>query len=304
MKRAVFIGSKRVGLRCLEAMLERAPDAVVSAVTIDDSRDVRTVHRQFIDLCHTQSLPLHTINRRAELPPVLEAYRPDLCIVVGWYWMIPDAMIASCPLGFVGLHFSLLPLYRGSSPLVWAMINGEAATGVSMFSLVREVDAGDLWAQRRVDIYPGEYVGTVLTRLEDVAVDLVKEVFPRILRGEAKATAQEHSRATFFGPRSPEDGVIDWHWPSDRVLRFIRAQSRPYPGAFTHAETARVTIWRASEGALLRGNPGDVLHATNTVQIVCGDNRSVMIEEAERDGVAGPAWAVLDSTLLRVGDGL
>lgn len=299
--RVVFLGSKRVGLRCLEAMLDCSRGTVVSALTLDDGDDVRTVHGSFLELARRYELPVHTLTRRSEVRPLLEQYAPDLCIVVGWYWMIPDDLIASVPRGFVGIHFSLLPLYRGSSPLVWAMINGERETGVSMFSLVKEVDAGGIWAQRRVKIAPDEYVGTVLTRLEDQAVELIEDVFPRMLTGEARAIPQDHTRATFCTPRTPADGLIDWTWPAHRVLRFVRGQSRPYPGAFTYADALRITVWRASLGHPHDGDPGTVIRNPVDVCVVCGDKKTICIDEAESNGRVAPLNHLLDMSTQRVG---
>lgn len=236
-----------------------------------------------------------------EVPPLVEEYQPDLCIVVGWYWLIPEAMMASVRLGFVGIHFSLLPLYRGSSPLVWAMIHGERETGVSMFTLVKDVDAGDLWGQRRIEILPGEYIGTVLLRLEDEASTLIKDVFPQMLRAEVRPVPQDHSRATYCSPRSPEDGVIDWDWSAERVLRFIRAQSKPYPGAFTHVDTDRLTIWRADSGGSASGRPGDVIRGAGECAVVCGDGKVAVVQEAELRGITGPLAGLIDASTLSVG---
>ena len=299
--RVVFLGSKRVGLRCLEAMLDCSRAAVVSALTLDDLNDVRTVHGSFLELTQRYDLPLHTLTRRSEVRPLLEQYCPDLCIVVGWYWMIPEDLIASVPLGFVGIHFSLLPLYRGSSPLVWAMINGERETGVSMFSLVKDVDAGGIWAQRRVEIAPDEYVGTVLARLEDQAVELIKDVFPRMLTGEARSIPQDHTRATFCTPRTPADGLIDWTWPARRVLSFVRGQSRPYPGAFTYADAQRITVSRASVGHPHEGDPGTVIRSPVDVYVVCGDKKTIRIDEAESKGRVAPLYDLLHLPTQRVG---
>src|SRR5687767_5662374 len=155
--RVMFLGSKRAGLRCLDAMLDVEASSIVAALTLDDTADVRSVHNEFAVLAEKHSVPLHTVSRRSEVQPLLGRHTPDLCIVVGWYWLVADTLITSVSKGFIGIHFSLLPLYRGSSPLVWAMLNGERETGVSMFSLVKDVDAGDIWGQRRVPIEKDEY---------------------------------------------------------------------------------------------------------------------------------------------------
>ena len=299
--RVMFLGSKRVGLRCLEAMLQVDASSIVAAVTLDDGADVRSVRKEFWKLSANRSVLLHAVSRRADVKPLIERHRPDLCIVVGWYWLISDALIAAVRNGFIGIHFSLLPRYRGSSPLVWTMLNGETETGVSMFTLVKDVDAGDIWGQRRVVIEKDEYIGTVLAKLEDRAVDLIKTVFPALLAGTATATPQDHSRATFCSPRTPGDGVIDWHSDSETVLRVIRSQSRPYPGAFTTVNERRLTIWRASRGYTASMSPGTVARQRGVAAVVCGDNKSILADEVECDGVNGSLDQVLDPSIMRLG---
>ena len=282
-------------------MLGTDPASVSAAITLDDSSDTRTVYADFLSFAAGRGLPLHTVERRAEVAPLIKHYAPDVCIVSGWYWLIPQVLIEAVPKGFIGIHFSLLPRYRGGSPLIWAMINGEAETGVSMFSLVNDVDAGDLWAQRRTEIEAGEYVGTVLSRLERETIAMVRDVYPRILDGSASAVPQDHSRATVFPPRTANDGLVDWRWPAEAVARFVRAQSRPYPGAFTHDASSRVTIWRARVGEQAMGQAGDVFRGTGTWDVVCGDQRTLIVEEAEQQGRLGSLRDLLSPTTTRLG---
>ena len=301
MTRVVFLGSKRVGLRCLEAMLNSAPGTVVAIVTMDDRNDVRTVHEEIVAFAKQRRLPLHSLTRRSDLPPILGKYQPDLCMVVGWYWLIPAALLTAVPSGFAGVHFSLLPAYRGSSPLVWALINGETETGVSLFSFAEEVDAGDIWGQRRVAIGRAEYIGTVLARLEDEATSLVRDVYPRMIKGDIRPVPQDHSKATFCAPRTPEDGLIDWTWPVERVARFVRAQSRPYPGAFTQVVGERVTIWRATDGGAAAGSPGQIVRQDEAKSLIlCGDQRGLLIEEAQRGSAVGSLSSVVRAVPDRV----
>jgi methionyl-tRNA formyltransferase len=281
-------------------MLESAPGTVVAGVTLDDRSDVRTVHREIVEFASKRELPLHSLMRRSELPALIEQYQPDLCIVVGWYWLIPSELLNAVPSGFAGVHFSLLPAYRGSSPLVWALINGEEETGVSLFSLTEAVDAGDIWGQRRVAIGRDEYVGSVLARLEDEATSLVRDVYPRMITGDVGPEPQDHARATFCSPRTPEDGLIDWTWPAERIARFVRAQSRPYPGAFTHVSGERVTIWRATAGGAVPGAPGQIVkHDAEAANIVCGDQRALLVGEAQRGTTVG-SFMDLAGTAVRV----
>jgi methionyl-tRNA formyltransferase len=302
MSGVLFLGSKRVGLRCLQAALDCCPGAIAAGITVDDSSDIRTAHSEFVELAHKRDLTLHTVARRAEAESLVRRYAPDLCLVVGWYWLIPRPLLTSVPKGFIGVHFSLLPKYRGGSPLVWALINGDNQTGVTIFSFTEQVDAGDIWAQREIPIGRYEYVSTVLERLENESASLIADVLPRVLSGDLHPTPQDDSKATFCAPRSPEDGRINWGWPADRVARFVRAQSRPYPGAFTYAGTEKTTIWRASTTEAENGPPGSLLRKNRGLLVTCGDGRAILVEEAQRGEMIGPLELLLDVSLERLGN--
>ena len=113
----LFIGSKQLGLQVLRTMHRRAPRLLVGSMTIDDRTDRRSAHDGFVDFCAAQGLPLFVVPDRQQAEQTIARLQPDLCIVVGWYWLITDHTLRSVPRGFVGIHNSKLPAYRGGSPL-------------------------------------------------------------------------------------------------------------------------------------------------------------------------------------------
>lgn len=176
----------------------------------------------------------------------LQRWDVDLILALGWYYLIPKSVRNAAPAGCLGIHASLLPKYRGGAPLVWAMIEGETRTGVSLFHLEDEVDAGDIVAQHAIDIRTDDTIGTLYSRVESVSCSLLRETLPDLANCRAKRCPQNHAEATHFPQRQPEDGEIDWSWDADRIRNFIRAQTRPYPGAFFYAGGKKVTVWDAS----------------------------------------------------------
>ena len=299
--RVVFMGSKRLGVRSLEA-LALLPDVTVAAVTLDDRDDVRSAYDDFTATCGARGIPCTVARTRADASAALRRHEPDICVVCGWYWMVAPSDLASVPAGFVGVHFSALPKYRGGSPLVWQMINGEPEVGISLFSFADGVDEGPVWAQRLLPVGPDETIGDVLPRLEDAAVQLLTTHVPRILKGDVHATPQDHSRATYCALRRPEDGEISWERSAREVHDFIRAQSKPYPGAFTSVERKRITIWRSRLAATTYyGTPGQIVQVTpDGVWIVCGDHHPLIVERVGTDGTEVPAPEVLRSISLRL----
>jgi methionyl-tRNA formyltransferase len=157
-----------------------------------------------------QSIPLYVVKSQREADAVLNELQPTRCLVVGWYWIIASHILNKVSGGFIGIHNSLLPRYRGCAPLVWALIRGEERVGISMFSFSEGMDDGPVWGQREVLVSKSDTIGTVLARLEREAVELIAAVWPQIEKGTILPAAQAETEATYCGLRTPEDGRIDW----------------------------------------------------------------------------------------------
>ncbi len=251
----VFFGTTDVGWHCLDEMI-KANLPVRGIVTglqefdISYAKDkVRNLrHRSFKNFEEEHGIPVLTFTRKfdEEIVRTIASWQPQLLVVIGWYHLIPARVRALAPLGTVGVHWSLLPKYRGGSPLVWAMINGETETGTSLFYLEDKVDVGDVIAQTRVSIGADDEVSAMIARLNMASGALVREHIPKLLRGEAQRWPQDNTEATYFPPRAPEDGEIDWSWPARRIYDFIRAQTLPYPCAFTSYRGQKIKIVHAT----------------------------------------------------------
>lgn len=303
--KVLFIGSKNIGLRALRTLHDVLPDGVAGAVTIDDSLDSRTAYQQLTAECSASGIPLVTLARGESLAETLDRFTPDLCLVAGWYRLVAPELLARVRHGFIGIHFSALPRYRGGSPVVWALINGEPEIGLSLFSFAAGMDDGDIWGQRILPAGPREHVGEVLARLEDAAITLLAEKLPAIVDGSATPCPQEHTGASYCVQRTRRDGEIDWRWPARRLHDFVRAQSEPYPGAFTYARGEPLTIWRARlEDTPCYGAPGQVARVTpEGVYVVCGDSRPLVVEVVQSAGDERlPAAAALRSISQRLGE--
>lgn len=175
----------------------------------------------------------------------LEHWHPDLLLVLGWYYLIPRKVRESALLGCAGIHASLLPKYRGGAPIPWAIINGEKETGVTFFHMDDGVDSGDIIAQGSFAIEESDNCATVYEKATLASIKILREYLPRIAMGTAPRIPQNQDKATYFPLRRPEDGLIDWSWSAKRIRDFVRAQTHPYPGAFTYIEGKKVIIWDA-----------------------------------------------------------
>lgn len=302
INRVLFMGSKQLGLKILMELYSLEPNKLIGAVTIDDKNDTRTKCDDFLSFAHTRGLELHIAKNRKHSEQIVEELKPDLCFVVGWYWLIGNEALAVVPFGFIGVHNSLLPKYRGGSPLIWQIIRGEREVGFSFFSFMPEMDYGPIWAQGRVVVETHDYISAILEKLEDKTIEVLRETYHQILKGEIKPIDQDHESATYCAQRFPRDGNIDWQKPAQQVFNFIRALSDPYPGAFTFFEAQEMKIWRARLfDKPYFGTPGQVARITSDgVYIICGDDRAVVLEEVEIGRKRGKATDFIKSVKGRL----
>lgn len=300
--RVAFAGSKALGLKVLERLHAQAPESLAGILTIDDRADSRSRHDAFQLFGKRSGIAVNVAESRRESEEILRKLAPDCCFVVGWYWLFSKELLASVPKGFIGLHNSLLPRYRGFSPLVWTLINGESEAGFSVFSLSEEMDSGRLWAQDRVAVGPDDYVGDVLARIEDLAPTRVAEVYAGLLAGTKNPWAQPDSEATYCAQRLPEDGRIVWTHSAERIRNLVRALSDPYPGAFTVLDGDPLTVWRADlVGVSYSGIPGQVARVTpdGGVVVIAGDNRALVLREVDYRGKRAHAADMITSIRIR-----
>lgn len=251
----VFFGTTDTGYHCLEQMLLAGlPVAGIVTglpefeISYAKGRVQNRRHRDFHLFQERFGVPVLTFTRKFDeaILSTLARWQPQLLVVIGWYHLIPARVRALAPLGTVGIHWSLLPKYRGGSPLVWAIINGERETGASLFYLEDKVDTGRIIAQTPVAIGEHENIAHMIDKLNAVSAEIVVEHVPEILQGTAVSWPQDEAHATYFRPRLPEDGLIDWRWPARRIYNFIRAQTLPYPCAFSNYHGQRIRIVSAT----------------------------------------------------------
>lgn len=311
--RIVFFGASELGWECCRTLFEMEQN-VVGIFSIPpefriswSAAPVRNVRfRGFEDLAQARGVPLIYITKKMadlEYKRALSELKPDILVVIGWYYILPRSLRGLAPLGAVGIHASLLPKYRGGAPLVWAIIDGEAQTGVSLFYLGDGVDEGDIIGQASFKIGFDETIADVIVKATQASVSLVREYVPRLDAGTAPRLVQDHSAATLVPQRKPEDGLIDWRSKSAlQVYNWVRAQTRPYPGAFTFMRTEKVVIWRVSLGINRlehQVDPGTVVVAQeefpDAFAVSCADGRMIYVREVGlEDGslLTGSAYVI------------
>jgi methionyl-tRNA formyltransferase len=209
----------------------------------------------------------------------------DILFLVGWRYLIDRATFQLPKLGTYVFHDSLLPRYRGFSPSVWAILNGEDHTGVTLFAIEDEVDSGNIVAQIRIPIGPDEYVGSVVEKVTEGYLQILEQHLPELLQGTAKTFPQDHSQSSYFGKRKLADNGILWSQPSEKIFNLIRAVSRPYPGAFTTWENQPIKIWSACGVIEPEGQfriPGEILEIDSNLKAkVATGKGTILLDEIQ-----------------------
>ena len=212
----------------------------------------------------------------------------DLLFAVSWRYLIPQKIYLSPRLGSFVFHDSYLPDYRGFSPTVWAIINGEDHTGVTLFAMAEECDAGDIVDQERVSIDPDETIATVIERVTSIYLTLLERNLQALMTGTTLRTPQDHSLATYTCKRLATDNLINWSSDTTTIYNLIRAVTHPYQGAYTFFAGARLRIWtseRDASGYTYIGRiPGRVLDIRPGIGVVVatGDG-SLLITRVQKD---------------------
>lgn len=284
----LFVGSKVSGLKVLKKIFTLSGNRLVGCVTMDDTEDPRSELSGFCSFCKENSIDIDILKGKCDLTNSIDRFKPDICFVMGWYAIISEALLDKIRGGFIGIHSSLLPKHRGFAPVVWAMIAGEDKTGFSVFSLDRGMDTGDVWYQKEIAIEKCDYIADVLKKI-DVEIDKFFDLgFERILLGQVRPEHQRKENVSYGAKRTNEDGKINWEKTAWEIYNFIRAQSKPYPGAYAFYQSQLVRIWKADIFPyMIQGTPGQVgmiNRERNEVVVVCGNDTGIVLHELEVSG--------------------
>lgn len=281
--RIVFMGTPAFAVPSLEALLQ-SEDTVVGVVTQPDKPKGRG---QML-----ATSPIKQIAEKAGVPIVqplkmkdlafldeLRAWQPDLIAVTAFGRILPQIILDLPPKGCVNVHGSLLPKYRGAGPIQWAIINGENETGITTMLMDAGMDTGAMLLQERVRIDSEDTAGTLSTKLAKVGASLLLETIRQLKAGTLTPRPQDDSQATMAPLLDKEMGQIDWSFAAIEIANRVRGLS-PWPGAFTHINHERWTIWKAKAlGDPTTAEPGTAVAVTkDAIHIATGQGLLAITE--------------------------
>jgi methionyl-tRNA formyltransferase len=248
MTRIVFMGTPEFAVPVLQALVENY--AVVAVYTRTDKpvgRGKQITPSPVKLFAQAHNLPIEqprTLRNGAE-HNLLRSYQPDLIVVAAYGMILPKAILDAPAHGCVNLHASLLPRWRGASPIPYAILAGDAEAGVTLMQMDEGLDTGPILAQRSIPIAPDETTGTLTEKLANLGAQLARDALPDYLAGKLTPLPQDHARATMTRLIAKEDGLINWNKSSIYLERMVRAY-QPWPTAYTYYRGEQLKILRAS----------------------------------------------------------
>ncbi len=180
-----------------------------------------------------------------EFIQMIKDLKPDALFSFYYRQMICDDILNIVNDKAYNLHGSLLPKYRGRAPLNWAVLHGETTAGVTLHKMVKKADRGEIVDQQGFDILEEDNICTLQPKMSNAASILLERALPAIFTGTEKLTVQDESKASYFGGRKAEDGIIHWEKSAKEINNLIRAVTDPFPGAFTFYNGKKIVIWSA-----------------------------------------------------------
>ena len=235
-------------------------------------------------LAQSKGIKTLTYNKiRVEGLNDLKALNPDIMVTCAYGQILSREILDIAKYGVINIHASLLPKYRGASPIQWAIINGDKTTGVTIMQTEEGVDTGDIIRVREIEINKTETAGELFERLSKVGAELIVEVLDDFEKGNVSFVKQDESKATKVGIIKKEDGFIDFNNTSNNIVNLIRGLN-PWPVAFTKYENKTLKIYSA-EAVEYDGNVGEVvLSSINDGLVVGTKDGAIKINELQLEG--------------------
>ncbi|WP_082858027.1 methionyl-tRNA formyltransferase [Campylobacter hyointestinalis] len=285
-----FFGATNYSKELLEFFIERnlIPKVIFSIpkefyISYSKTRVKNTNYANLKIIADRYKIPYYEVNsidgkKIKDYEFILKDFNLDLILVLGWYYMIPKHIRDTAKYGAWGIHASLLPKFAGGAPLNWAIIKGEKSTGVTLFRMENGVDNGDIIYQKSFDILYTDNIKDVYEKATLCSKEILELALKNI--NNIQFTPQDMAKIEIYPQRKPEDGKIDWNKNAIEIYNFIRAQTIPYPCAFSYIDKICIKIINSNivnidssdyvNGSIVNID-GEILVATNDKFLELGE---------------------------------
>lgn len=234
MKLAIMI-SGNLGMVVFKNLL-KSQYTIVSVFTDNNSKEIIELSNKNRIICFIGN------PRSGKTKDFVSEIEVDVLLSINYLYIIEEDLINLPSKLAINFHGSLLPKYRGRTPHVWSIINNEYECGITAHKITISCDAGDIMKQVVVPIKQNDTGADLLNKYLVLYPKMVNQLLKDVLERKTVFVKQNDKKATYFGSRTSEDGLIDWNWHKTRIRNWIRAQAHPYPGAFTFIEGSKIVI--------------------------------------------------------------
>lgn len=239
----LFMGGHELGAKTLEHLINNNINVVGVVVSKNDNDWYRGVD-EVADKFNLNLYEEKNINDQNFLNKI-KSLNLDLIVCVNFDQILKKDIINLPNIGCINTHASLLPKYRGRAPLNWAMINGEKYSGVTVHFIDEGIDTGDIILQEKIKIDEDDYICDLLNKVKNTYPKIVLNAIQSLENNNINLIKPDLSKGFYVNKRNKDDGKIDFSKPSKDIMNFIKAISKPYPGAFLYHNNKKIIIWRA-----------------------------------------------------------
>lgn len=277
MTKVIFFGNERLvsGLEhttapILNGLITGGYDVVAVVSHHGDSKSRNQRDLEVAELAHAHNIPLYLPNKPSEIINELKDLDAEIAVLVAYGRIIGQSVIDLFPKGIINIHPSLLPKYRGPTPIETAIMNSDLKTGVSIMQLTAGMDEGPVYAQQEIDLSSDETKFSAYQKIEPVATNLFFDVLPLIIDGSLRPTPQDDQSATYSKLIQKSDAIIDWNNDAAAIEARIRA-FLTWPQSKTTLGSVEVIITKAEVlDDTPAGNPGDFHYDAPSMIIIAG----------------------------------
>ncbi len=295
--RIVFCGTPSFAVPTLKHLLTQIDFEIVGVITQPDRPRGRGQEVSFSpvkEAALAANVAVHQPEkiRAPESEALLQKLAPDCVVIIAYGQIIPARLLPIPNLGWINLHASLLPKYRGAAPINWAIVNGETRTGVTTMRIDAGMDTGEMLLQREIEIGPQETAPELAARMSESGAPIMAETLRGLAAGSIAPKPQEHAKASYAPMLKKEDGRIDWKQPAKEIYNRMRGFA-PWPGAYTTFRGQTCHVWAepvSKEGDVALPNgagggvPGTLFSEKNELFIWCGDTTVLCLRLVKVEG--------------------
>ncbi len=292
LRSLIFMGTPPLAATVLEALIAEPAWNISAVVTQPDQpkgRDLKLQPSAVKELALRKNLPVLQPQRAREESFIeqVRALAPDLIVVAAYGQILPQALLDVPRHGCLNVHTSLLPKYRGAAPIQWAILNGDAETGVTIMKMDAGLDTGAIVSEARTAITAEDNSQTLHDRLAQHGGALLVRTIPDYVAGKIIPQPQPAEGSSYARKIKKEDGRLDWSQPARVLWNRVRGLT-PWPGTFSFLQTdglpLLLKIWRAEMVADAQGTPGEILSANRDgLTVACGEG-ALRLLELQREG--------------------